>query len=92
MKRRTMKGILAGVIVVGLLSVSISVFAQQVSAKRHPNLAAAQELVQQAIDKLTAAQQANDFDMSGHAAKAKDLLGQAYKEIWEAAQAANTNQ
>lgn len=42
-----------------------------VSAKKHPNLAAAQRLSTQAYEKITAAQQANEWDMQGHAAKAK---------------------
>ncbi len=40
-------------------------------------------------DKPTAAQQANEFDMGGHAARAKDLLRQASEEMKLAALAAN---
>ena len=65
--------------------------ARNVSARRHPNIAAAQRLVAQAFDKVTAAQKANEFDMGGHAAKAKDLLEQANNELKEAALAANAN-
>jgi len=36
---------------------------EDVSGKRHPNLAAAQRLSQQANEKVTAAQQANEWDM-----------------------------
>jgi outer membrane murein-binding lipoprotein Lpp len=57
---------------------------------QHPNLAAAQQDIQGAIDKLAAAQGANDFDMKGHAAKAKRLLEQALNEIQLAGQAANS--
>ena len=60
-----------------------------VSGKMHPNLAAAQRLVEQAFNKISAAQQANEFDMDGHAAKAKDLIDQANRELKEAAEAAN---
>ena len=42
---------------------------------KNPNLAAAQRLSQQAWEKITTAQQANEWDMQGHAAKAKELLG-----------------
>jgi hypothetical protein len=35
------------------------------------------------------AQQANEFDLGGHAQKAKDLLVQAADELKEAAQTAN---
>lgn len=62
-----------------------------VSAKKHPNLAAAQRLSQQAYEKITAAQQANEWDMDGHAAKAKDLLDQVNKELKLSAEAANKN-
>jgi hypothetical protein len=62
---------------------------QTVSSSKHPNLAAAQDLCEQAYNKCTAAQQANEFDMQGHAAKAKNLLEQANTALKAAAQAAN---
>ena len=62
---------------------------RDISGKKHPNLAAAQRLVSQAWDKIGAAQQANEFDMQGHAAKAKELLDQANRELKLAAEAAN---
>jgi hypothetical protein len=62
-----------------------------VSGKKHPNLAAAQRLSQEAWEKIAAAQQANEWDMEGHAAKAKDLLDQVNKELKMAAEAANKN-
>jgi hypothetical protein len=65
--------------------------AQNVSSKKHPNLAAAQRLTAQAYQKVTAAQQANEWDMEGHAQKAKDLLDQANNELKQAAEAANQN-
>jgi len=65
--------------------------AQNVSKGKHPNLAAAQRLSNQAFEKITAAQQANEWDMQGHAKKAKDLLEQANNELKQAAQSANKN-
>ena len=62
-----------------------------VSAQKHPNLAAAQRLSQQAWEKVSSAQQANEWDMQGHAAKAKDLLDQVNKELKLSAEAANKN-
>ena len=62
-----------------------------VSGARHPNLAAAQQMCQQAWDRILAAQQANEWDMEGHAQKAKDLLGEANRELKQAAGAANRN-
>ena len=64
---------------------------ENVSGKRHPNLAAAQRLSQQAYEKVTAAQEANEWDMDGHAAKAKELLDQVNRELKEAAEGANKN-
>jgi hypothetical protein len=63
--------------------------ADNVSGKRHPNLAAAQRLSTKAYEKVVAAQQANEWDMAGHAQKAKDLLDQANQELKAAAEAAN---
>jgi len=62
---------------------------RDVSAKHHPNLAAAQRLSRQAWDKIVAAQHANEWDMNGHAQKAKDLLDQVNAELKLAAEAAN---
>jgi hypothetical protein len=56
---------------------------------RHPNLRAAQDLINQAYDHITAAQAANEWDMGGHAAKAKEFLEQAKREIRLAAEDAN---
>jgi predicted metal-dependent phosphoesterase TrpH len=64
---------------------------RNVSPGRHPNIAAAQRLSQQAFEKVTAAQQANEWDMQGHAAKAKSLLEQVNNELKLAAEAANKN-
>jgi hypothetical protein len=64
---------------------------KNVSAKKHPNLAAAQKLIKQAFDKIEAAQKANEYDMEGHAAKAKELLDQAAAELKQAAETANEN-
>jgi len=62
---------------------------ENVSPKRHPNIAAAQRLVEQAFNRITAAQDANEFDLGGHAAKAKELLDQVNKELKLAAETAN---
>jgi hypothetical protein len=65
--------------------------ARNVSAKKHPNIAAAQKLVVQAFNKIEAAQKANEFDLGGHAQKAKDLLDQVNAELKAAAETANEN-
>ena len=60
-----------------------------ISSHRHPNLAAAQRLSTQAYERISQAQQANEWDMGGHAAKAKELLDQVNRELKEAAEVAN---
>lgn len=64
---------------------------QNISPKRHPNLARAQRQTANAFASITAAQQANEFDLAGHAAKAKELLDQANKELKQAAEVSNVN-
>ena len=65
--------------------------ARNVNGFRHPNVAAAQNLTAQAYNRLEAAQRANEFDMGGHAARAKSLLNQAADEMKLAAMTANRN-
>jgi len=65
--------------------------AENISAKRHPNLAAAQRLSAQAYEKIVAAQRANEWDLNGHAQKAKDLLDEVNRELKQAAEASNEN-
>jgi hypothetical protein len=78
-----------------LLLVATAAFAappvEDISGKRHPNLAAAQRLSRGAWEKVTAAQKANEWDMDGHAAKAKELLDQVNNELKLAAETANKN-
>ena len=64
---------------------------ENVAAGRDANLAAAQRLSQQAWQKIVAAQEANEFDMGGHAQKAKNLLDEVNRELKLAAEAANRN-
>jgi len=64
---------------------------ENINPGRHPNLAAAQRLSEQAFEKISAAQQANEWDMDGHAKKAKELLEQVNNELRQAATAANRN-
>src|SRR5271166_774080 len=62
---------------------------ENINGKRHPNLAAAQRLCDQAFNKITAAQEANEWDLEGHARRAKELLDQASRELKDAARASN---
>jgi hypothetical protein len=64
---------------------------QNISCQKHPNLCRAQKQTDNAFKSITAAQEANEFDLAGHAAKAKDLLDQANKELKQAAEVSNVN-
>ena len=64
---------------------------KDISAKKHPNLAAAQKLSIQAFNKIVAAQKANEWDLGGHAQKAKELLDQVNAELKLAAEKSNEN-
>jgi hypothetical protein len=93
-KTRVLTPIVAAVLLVGGIAGGIAIAeqpAQNVSKGKHPNLAAAQNLSLKAYDKITAAQQANEWDMQGHAKKAKELLDEVNKELKQAAEAANKN-
>ncbi len=62
---------------------------ENINKGRHPNLAAAQRLSQQAWERIVEAQRANEWDLQGHAQKAKNLLDQVNNELKEAAEASN---
>jgi len=89
-KTRVLVPFVASLLLIGGIAIAEQP-AQNVSKAKHPNLAAAQRLTNQAFEKITAAQQANEWDMQGHAAKAKTLLDQANNELKQAAQSANKN-
>ena len=87
-KIRLVLVVLGSLILAGALAVAQPP-RRDISGARHPNLAAAQRLTQQAWEKIVEAQRANEFDMQGHAQKAKELLDQVNRELKEAAEAAN---
>jgi hypothetical protein len=80
----------AGLIVLGADSVAQPP-ARDISRVRHPNLAAAQRLSRQAYERITTAQEVNEWDMEGHAKRAKELLERVNNELKLAAEAANKN-
>jgi hypothetical protein len=59
--------------------------------EKHGNMRAAQQLIQQAWQKVDDAQQDNNYNLGGHAGRAKELLVQASQEIKESAEAANSH-
>lgn len=88
------KSLVGAVLAVALVGGGVAVAQKpvdNVSGKKHPNLAAAQRLSQEAWEKIKAAQEANEWDMNGHAAKAKELLDQVNSELKLSAEAANKN-
>jgi hypothetical protein len=61
------------------------------STSGHPNLMKAQQQLDNAVQKIDQAQKANEFDMGGHAVKAKELINEAAGELKLAAVAATEN-
>jgi hypothetical protein len=90
MKSRTLSLLLASILAL-TTAASAQRPAKNVSGRKHPNLAAAQRFSRQAFEKIVAAQKANEWDMGGHAQKAKELLDQVNAELKEAAETANEN-
>jgi hypothetical protein len=95
MNKSTMKRIL--LITLGLcvaFTLGAVVFAQQPRVdvgERHGNMRAAQELIQQAWQKVDEAQKDNNYNLGGHAGRAKELLSQASEQIKQSAEAANSH-
>jgi hypothetical protein len=77
------------IVAVAGLVVSLGTQVASASGDRHPNLTAASGDLQGAANKISAAQQVNEFDMQGHAAQAKTLIAQALEQVALARQAAN---
>jgi hypothetical protein len=91
MKRIASAALLAGIALIATAAIAQQQPVRDISGKRHPNLARAQHQVDMAYQSVLAAQRANEFDLGGHAQKAKDLLDQANAELKQAAQVSNAN-
>jgi len=87
-KIRVIAAIFASLLLVGGVAIAQRP-KQNVSPGRHPNLAAAQRLSRQAWERVGDAQRANEWDLQGHAQKAKELLDQVNRELKLAAEASN---
>ena len=90
-KSRFIAPVLGLGLVVGVALVGQPPPKRYVAPGRHHYIAAAQRLSQQAFERIVDAQRANEWDMQGHAQKAKDLLEQVNNELRQAATAANKN-
>lgn len=93
MRSSTRIGLVGCVLLVGMLLVGTLGAAdppvKDVAPGKHPNIAAAQRHARQAWERILDAQKANEWDLGGHAQKAKDLLDQANAELKLAAETAN---
>jgi apolipoprotein N-acyltransferase len=89
------KRILAvGVLLCATFALGAVAFAQEPHVnvgEKHGNMRAAQQLIQQAWQKVDEAQKDNHYNLGGHAAKAKELLAQASEEIKLSAEDANSH-
>ncbi|HXN72133.1 MAG TPA: hypothetical protein VN861_06230 [Candidatus Acidoferrales bacterium] len=84
--------VMIGVALCAAFALGAVMFAQRPPVdvgERHGNMRAAQELIQQAWMKVDEAQQDNNYNLGGHAGRAKELLTQASNQIKQAAEAAN---
>jgi hypothetical protein len=90
MTKRILTPVVASLLLIGGIAIAQKP-AENISKGRHPNLNQAQNLSRQAYEKITAAQEANEWDMQGHAKKAKQLLEEVNNELRQAATAANKN-
>ena len=88
MRIRIFVAVLASLLVLGGVAIAQRP-ERDISKGRHPNLAAAQRLSQQAWERIVAAQEANEWDLAGHAQKAKNLLDEVNNELKLAAEASN---
>jgi len=90
-KNLVLGSMMAGMMLFGSLGMGqkMQMPKDNISGKLHPNLAAAQRLSTEAFEKVMAAQRANEWDMGGHAQKAKELLDEVNRELKMAAEDAN---
>src|ERR1700689_2523741 len=91
-KSMTKRILMASVALCLALALGVIAFAQEPRVdvgERHGNMRAAQQLIQQAWQKVDEAQKDNHYNLGGHAGRAKELLVQASQEIKQSAEAAN---
>lgn len=86
----------AGAVLCAVLTCPGVLVAQQptvdIDTDGHGNLSSAQEYVSMAWQRIDRAQKINNYDMDGHAARAKELLQQADAEIRAAADVLDAKQ
>jgi hypothetical protein len=91
-----MKSVVIGAALAVACVFGTSAFAQEAPhvdiGQRHGNLRNAQENIVAAYDYVSNAQDANDDRLGGHAARAKELLAEANRELRLAANTANSHE
>jgi hypothetical protein len=92
MKKALIAGLVLGVAMsVGCVAMADTPFPYVDIGFRHGNLRNAQEDIAQAWQLVDQAQYANNYQLDGHAARAKELLFEANQELRMAATTANHN-
>jgi hypothetical protein len=86
---------MAAIALCAVFALSAVLFAEQeprvTVGEKHGNMRAAQEYIQQAWRKVDEAQKDNNYNLGGHAGRAKELLAQASEEIKRSAEDANSH-
>jgi hypothetical protein len=88
-KFRVLAPVLGSLLLIG--SAAVGQPAKNINKGAHPNLARAQTQAQNAYNSVVMAQEANEWDLGGHAQKAKNLLDEVNKELKLAAEQSNKN-
>lgn len=88
-RKRVLINAMLGAVLLGTCVTLAQEPVQNIDPNRHPNLAAAQHFIAQANDAIKTAQKSNNYDMHGHAQKARELLARAADELKSAALDAN---
>lgn len=92
MKKSVLAGVCAFLIAAaGVMFAAAQPPARNVNPGRHPHLARAQQMARNAYNQVLAAQKANEWDLGGHAQRAKELLDQVNNELKQAAEVSNAN-
>lgn len=92
-KNRLLTALLGSMLLIGGVSLAQNKEpVKNISGARHPHLRAAQNASTNAYNQIVQAQQANEWDLHGHAQKAKELLEQVNNELRLAADASNARQ
>ncbi|MDN7671089.1 hypothetical protein QZM22_00755 [Burkholderia oklahomensis] len=90
MRRISFSVISVGILCAATMSLANAQTAQNIDPHYHPNLARAQQQIAAAYSSIVAAQNANQYQLGGHADRAKQLLSQAAAELKAAALTANS--